>query len=400
MKILLIHDYGTATGGAELQMLALRQDLRKRGHDVRLFTSSGLPVANSQILSDYSCFGITNSLQVLSQAANFSAYFNLRRILEEFQPDVVHVRMFMWQLSPLILPLLRPFPCLYQTAVYKAICPLGTKVLPDGSPCNDPAGIACLRNRCLTQSWVVLMVQRQLWLRWRSAFDVVVALSYKMKAKLEAEGITPVEVVHNGVPVRPMRLPLSTPPTVAFAGRLVPEKGVDFLFRAFAPVVAQVPQARLLIAGQGSEEAALKILASELGILENISWLGHVRREEMERHFDGAWVQVVPSLWEEPFGNVTTEAMMRGTAVIASAVGAQPEIISEGKTGFLVAPNDVEALAAALLHLLLNKNLAEQMGQAGHQRASTYFSEDRRTENFLAIYEELRAKYQYQLGWT
>lgn len=137
MKILLIHDYGTATGGAELQMLALRQDLRKRGHDVRLFTSSGLPVANSQILSDYSCFGITNSLQVLSQAANFSAYFNLRRILEEFQPDVVHVRMFMWQLSPLILPLLRPFPCLYQTAVYKAICPLGTKVLPDGSPCND-----------------------------------------------------------------------------------------------------------------------------------------------------------------------------------------------------------------------------------------------------------------------
>ena len=120
----------------------------------------------------------------------------------------------------------------------------------------------------------------------------------------------------------------------------------------------------------------------------------------MERHFDGAWVQVVPSLWEEPFGNVTTEAMMRGTAVIASAVGAQPEIISEGKTGFLVAPNDVEALAAALLHLLLNKNLADQMGQAGHQRASTYFSEDRRTENFLAIYEELRAKYQYQLGWT
>ncbi|RUT09834.1 hypothetical protein DSM106972_003290 [Dulcicalothrix desertica PCC 7102] len=400
MKILLIHDYGTATGGAELQMLALRQDLRKRGHDVRLFTSSGLPVANSQILSDYSCFGITNSLQVLSQAANFSAYFNLRRILEEFQPDVVHVRMFMWQLSPLILPLLRPFPCLYQTAVYKAICPLGTKVLPDGSPCNDPAGIACLRNRCLTQSWVVLMVQRQLWLRWRSAFDVVVALSYKMKAKLEAEGISPVEVVHNGVPARAMRPPLSTPPTVAFAGRLVPEKGVDFLFRAFAPVVAQVPQARLVIAGQGSELAALKMLAEELGILANITWLGHVRREEMERHFDGAWVQVVPSLWEEPFGNVTTEAMMRGTAVIASAVGAQPEIISEGKTGFLVAPNDVSALTAALLRLLLNQNLAEQMGQAGHQRAVTHFSEDRRTENFLAIYEELRAKYQYQLGWT
>jgi glycosyltransferase involved in cell wall biosynthesis len=399
MKILLIHDYGTATGGAELQMLALRQDLRERGHDVRLFTSCALPVANSQVLSDYSCFGITNSLQLLSQSANFSAYFNLRRILNEFQPDVVHVRMFMWQLSPLILPLLRPFPCLYQTAVYKAICPLGTKVLPDGSSCNDPAGIACLRNRCLTQSWAVLMLQRQLWLRWRSAFDVVVALSHGMKAKLEAEGISPVEVVHNGVPARPMRPPLKEPPTVVFAGRLVPEKGVDFLLRAFAPVVAQVPHARLLIAGQGSEEATLRRLAEEAGILRNVKWLGHVRREEMERHFDSAWVQVVPSLWEEPFGNVTTEAMMRGTAVIACAVGAQPEIVSSGNTGFLVAPNDVEALTAALLRLLLNQNLAEQMGQAGHQRALTYFSEDRRTNNFLAIYEELRAKYQYQLGW-
>lgn len=401
MKILLINDIGAATGGAELQMLSLRQGLRARGHDVRLFASSLIPVANSEFLADYSCFGTNTKLQVLTQTANLSAYLTLRRILQDFQPDVVHIRIFMGQISPLILPLLQDVPCLYQMAMYRAICPKGTKTLPDGSECKSKAGIACLRSGCMTpQSWAVLMLQRQLWLHWRSAIDSLVALSYGMKAKLEAEGISPVEVVYNGVPARPMRPPLSTPPTVAFAGRLVPEKGVDFLFRAFAPVVAQVPQARLLIAGQGSEEGALRILAEELGILENISWLGHVRREEMERHFDGAWVQVVPSLWEEPFGNVTTEAMMRGTAVIASAVGAQPEIISEGKTGFLVAPNDVSALTAALLRLLLNKNLAEQMGQAGHQRASTYFSEDRRTENFLAIYEELRAKYQYQLGWT
>ena len=401
MKILLINDIGTATGGAELQMLSLRQGLRAKGHDVRLFASSLIPVANSEFLADYSCFGTNTRLQVLNQTANPSAYLALRRILQDWKPDVVHVRIFMGQISPLILPLLQDVPCIYQMAMYRAICPKGTKTLPDGSECQSRAGIACLRHSCMTpQSWAVLMLQRQLWLHWRSAFDVLVALSYGMKAKLEAEGISPVEVVYNGVPARRMRPPMKTPPTVAFAGRLVPEKGVDFLLRAFAPVVAQVPQARLLIAGQGPESAALRILASELGILENITWLGHVPREEMERHFDGAWVQVVPSLWEEPFGNVTTEAMMRGTAVIASAVGAQPEIISEGKTGFLVAPNDVSALTAALLRLLLNQNLAEQMGQAGHQRAVTYFSEDRRTENFLAIYEDLRAKYQYQLGWT
>ena len=107
MKILLIHDLGTATGGAELQMLSLRQGLRDLGHDVRLFSSLATPVKNSQLLADYSCFGTNSLLQVLSQTINPSAYFKLRQILREFKPDVVHVRMFMWQMSPAILPLLK-----------------------------------------------------------------------------------------------------------------------------------------------------------------------------------------------------------------------------------------------------------------------------------------------------
>lgn len=395
MKILLLNDLGTATGGAELQMLALRKDLRERGHDVRLLSSRAKPVANSQLLSDYSCFGTNTLLQVLSQTANPSAHLRLRHILHNFRPDVVHVRMFLWQLSPLILPLLKDVPCLYQTAVYKTICPLGTKVLPDGNPCQDAAGRACLRQGCLTpQSWVVQMVQRQLWQRWRHAFDLVVALSHAMKAKLEAEGIEPIKVVHNGVPERPLRPILAAPPTVAFAGRLVPEKGVSVLLRAFARTKVQVPRARLLLAGQGVEEANLRALAEELGVAASVSWLGHLPRTELEQHFDSAWVQVVPSLWAEPFGNVSTEAMMRGTAVIASAVGAQPEIVSDGTTGFLVPPNDVDALTTALLRLLLNPALSEQMGRAGRKHALTHFSEDRRTESFLEIYQQLRAKYQ------
>lgn len=390
MKILLLNDFGTATGGAELQMLSLRQGLRDRGHDVRLLATSITPVAHSQVLADYSCFGTNTRLQVLTQTANPSAYLCLRRILRDFQPDVVHVRIFMGQLSPLILPLLRNVPCIYQMAMYRAICPKGTKTLPNGSPCKEPAGLTCLHHGCLTpQSWAMLMIQRQLWQRWRDAFNLVVALSDAMKAKLEEEGITPITVVHNGVPERPMRPPLTEPPTVAFAGRLVREKGVGVLLRAFARAKAQVPNARLLIAGQGIEEASLRALAEELGVAASVIWLGHISRTELEQHFDAAWVQVVPSLWDEPFGNVTTEAMMRGTAVIASTVGAQPEIVCDRTTGFLVPPDNVEALTDALLHLLLDKALAEQMGQAGRKRVLTHFSEDRRTERFIEIYQQL-----------
>ena len=395
MKILLIHDIGTATGGAELQMLSLRQGLKNLGHEVRLFSSVATPVADSKLLADYSCFGTNTLLQVLSQTINPSAYFKLRQILREFRPDVVHIRMFMWQMSPAILPLLKDVPCIYQTAVYKAICPAGTKVLPNGSDCHYSPGIACLSNSCLTpQSWAVLMVQHQLWSYWRNAFDVVVALSQGMKTKLEKAGIKPVEVVYNGVPVREERSPLSEIPTVVYAGRLVAEKGVDVLLKAFAKARVQVPQAQLIIAGDGAQKDSLQTLSQELEIADAVTWLGYLPQPQMEQHFAGAWIQAVPSQWAEPFGNVTTEAMMRGTAVIASAVGAQPEIVVDRQTGFLISsPEDVESWAANLTSLLSDRQLAAKMGNAGRDRALTEFSENARNQRFLEIYRRLLASY-------
>ncbi len=396
MKILLINDYGGATGGAEIQMLTLRQQLRDRGHDARLFTSNAEVVKNSPILADYACYGTTgNRAQVLSQTLNFSAYRLLKRTLKDFQPDVVHVRMFLWQLSPLILPLLRPYPSLYQTAVYKAICPMGTNILPDGKACPFDPGSACLKAGCLTpQTWVVMMAQRALWDRWKETFDRVVALSAGMKQTLEAAGMKSVSVIYNGVPERSARPPLSSMPecvpTVGYAGRFSVEKGVETLFKAFAKVCEQVPNAQLKIAGKGADEALLKALAQQLGIEENVIWLGHISRAELEQQFDSVWVQAVPSLWAEPFGNVTTEAMMRGTAVVASAVGAQPEIVGKQQAaGTLVPPGDVDALAAALLPILQQQRVAERMGAAGHQRAIAEFSEARCVESFLGLYRDL-----------
>lgn len=394
MKILLLHDYGTATGGAELQMLSLRQGLLDRGHQVRLFSSSAKLVNDYPLLADYTCFGTTSKLQVLTQTANFSAYFKLRQAIRSFQPDVVHIRMFLWQLSPLILPLLRDIPCIYQTAIYKAICPAGTNILPDGSPCRSTPGRVCLASGCLTpKTWAVLMLQWRLWEQWRTAIDRIVALSHGMKRELELAGLTPVDTIHNGVASRSQRLPLQEPPTVAYAGRLVSEKGVDILLKAFATVRVHCPNARLLIAGQGQEAAALRRLASQLGIADSVQWLGHISRSELENSFDQAWVQVIPSLWAEPFGNVTTEAMMRGTAVVASAIGAQPEIIVDGETGFLVSPGDVSALSKSLVQLLSDKDLAEKMGALGRHRALQEFSDSSRTSAFVKLYKEVQREY-------
>jgi glycosyltransferase involved in cell wall biosynthesis len=392
MKILLVNDYATPTGGAELVTLGLREGLRKEGHDARVFSSSARPSLGASF-ADYECVGTTSRWRTLLQVANPWAFTRLRRVLAEFQPDVVHVKMFLTQLSPLILPLLRDVPCLYHVVWYRPICPLGTKTLPDGTACQTPAGVVCYRNHCLPlRDWFPLMLQMKLWRRWRYVFNLVVANSEATRRHLVAEGIEPVKVVWNGVPIQLPRSPLSPPPTAVFAGRLIREKGVDVLLHAFVKVAARIPEARLLVIGDGPEKDTLGELIGKLGLVPNVSMPGHLSRSEMERHCARAWVQVAPSRWAEPFGMVAAEAMMRGTAVVASNVGGLPEIVQHGDTGLLVPPGDVDALAQALLQLLCNREVVEQMGRAGREIALARFSEASYVDRFVRFYQVLCEK--------
>lgn len=389
MKVLLVHDYATPNGGAELMLLALREGLRQRGYDARLFASSA-GIQPSETLADYTCFGTTSRYRTLLQTANPSAFWRLRQVLHDFQPDVVHVRIFLTQLSPLILPLLKSFPSLYHLAWYRPICPLGTKMLPNGVACTDAVGTACYRQGCLpVQDWLPLMLQMNLWQHWREAFNLIVANSGAVKQQLMAAGIAPIEVVWNGIPVRPARPTLTSVPTVAFAGRLVAEKGVDVLLMAFAQVVQQIPAAQLLIAGDGVERDRIESLLHTLNLRPNVRLLGHLPRPDLEHQFANAWVQVVPSRWAEPFGIVAAEAMMRGTAVVASRAGGLSEIVQHGQTGFLVPPGEVQPLADALLQILQNRDLAEQLGQTGRAIALSQFSEATFVDRFIELYHQL-----------
>jgi glycosyltransferase involved in cell wall biosynthesis len=389
MKILLISDYATPTGGAELMVLALRAALRRRGHDARLLASSACPLGLPSE-ADYECFGVTSQLRGLIQIANPSAVWRLHRVLTEFQPDVVHVRLFLSQLSPAILPLLRDVPAIHHVAWYRSLCPIGTKMLPNGDSCQQPAGVACLRSHCFAPYvWPFAMLQLRLSERWQRSFDLVVANSHTTKHKLDTESASRVEVVWNGVPVRPERADLSEWPTIAFAGRLLWEKGTDVLLEALAKVVARIPQASLLIAGDGLQRDNLKSQIDRLGLGRKVKMLGHISRDELERNFAHAWVQVVPSRWEEPFGLVAAEAMMRGTAVIASDTGGLQEFVSPLETGLLVPPQNPEALADALLLVLENRRLAESLGQHGRIFALRHLTEDAFVNRFIGLYESI-----------
>src|SRR3954451_5698686 len=133
-------------------------------------------------------------------------------------------------------------------------------------------------------------------------------------------------------------------PLFLFLGRLDREKGVDTLLHAFSRVVPDVPSARLRLAGDGEERAALERLASSLGVTGSVDFLGRLTPVDVEQELGGAGAAVAPALWGEPLGLVAAEAIVRGVPVIASATGGLREIVVDGRSGLLFPNGDVDAL--------------------------------------------------------
>lgn len=389
MKVLLLSDYATLTGGAEIAVAGLRDGLRQRGHDARWLASSARPMGAAS-RADYECLGSLSRSRILLQTANPWAYWKLRQVLREFQPDVVDVNIFLTQLSPLILPLLHHFPTLYRAHWYRAVCPTGTKMLPDGRLCQFQPGSKCYQSGCLSWlDWGLLMVQLKFLKRWQSAFRAVVPISQIIRQELHRGGIRTNEPVALGIPETLPAVDWSPIPTVGFAGRLVWEKGADVLIQAFAKVRQTIPKARLILIGDGPERKRLEELTRTLRLSAAVEFHGHQSQLVINQTLGPIWVQVVPSRWPEPLGLVAMEAMMRGRAVVASCVGGLTEIVTDRKTGVLVPPGDSEALAEALQVLLTNLPFAQQFGLAGRTWALQHFSEPNFIERTLQLYEQL-----------
>jgi glycosyltransferase involved in cell wall biosynthesis len=275
---------------------------------------------------------------------------------------------------------------------YRAVCPLGTKLLPDGTACTFAWGSACLTHRCIPARDVLpLLVQRELWRRSSGAFDRVLACSNAVRDRLVEAGIEPVHVLWNGIPERAPRPPLKAPPVIAFAGRLTREKGVDVLLEAFAAAQAREPDLSLEIYGDGPERPRLARRVIELRLSDRVELAGLVSHAELDARLDRAWIQVVPSLWQEPFGLVAAEAMMRGTAVVASRVGGLVEFVQDGRSGILVPPGDPSALENALRAVACDRELAERLGAEGRVFALRHLHQDVFVDGVLRLYRDMLA---------
>jgi 1,4-alpha-glucan branching enzyme len=205
--------------------------------------------------------------------------------------------------------------------------------------------------------------------------DSVLVNSYAVRAELTARETSCAEiaVIPNGVDLHRF-YPTETPPSscqILFAGRLVPSKGVDVVMRAFGAVLRRVPQARLIIAGDGDQRLYLERLARFLGLRQYVSFLGWQSPDELAALYRASAVISVPSLYE-PFGLVALEAMACGRPVVVSRVGGLAEIIEDGVSGYAVAVGDHLDLATRLATVLSDGTFAEETGRAARRRAESF----------------------------
>lgn len=172
---------------------------------------------------------------------------------------------------------------------------------------------------------------------------------------------------------------------VGTAGRLVPVKGPEFLVKASKYIISKYPDTYFMFTGDGPLEQDLKRKALEMGISDNIIFLGW--RDDLAKIISIYDIFVLPSL-NEGMGRVLVEAMALGKSIVASNVGGIPDLVIHGKNGFLVPPKNPKELAKYIQVLLEDKDKREKMGLAGKEMAYNFTSE-RMVEKIANLYKKL-----------
>jgi L-malate glycosyltransferase len=236
--------------------------------------------------------------------------------------------------------------------------------------------------------------------RYRHAARIV-AVSQCVASAVAASGLPRenISVIADGVPIPPAftaaertaaRRSLGINSDIALIGcvaALTPDKGQDILIRALPAILAQIPNCRLLLVGDGPCRVQLATLAHELHVDQAVQFTGFV--EDIDRIYAALDLFAFPAQ-AEALGSALLSAMAHSLPVMALARGGIPEIVEDEKTGLLIKNPDPQEVGAAMLRLLLNFAEGKQMGEAARAVVSSRFSVAHMVEATLAVYEKVR----------
>lgn len=363
----------TRISGAERHLLFLLEGLRKRGIDAHLIILVERERPMDEMARAAEKRDIPLTRLTIHRDYDLPLLLRLRLALRQIKPDIVHTHLIHADVFG-----------------YAAARLAQVSAVVSSRHLDD---IFRYRSR-----W--RRINRWLWRR----IDAGIAISAAMKRfalETEEAPADKVSIVLYGMEYRwrsdddiassrdQLRTELNLPPdaqVLGMASRLVEQKGIPYALEALRRIRSDFPRAHLVIAGDGEKAGELRRLASMLGIADRVCWLGW--REDAADLMAAFDIFLLPSL-HEGFGLALLEAMARRVPIIASRIGAIPEVVVDGETGILVEARNVDQLAEAMARLLKDRALRKYMGLLGAARLEEHFSVDKMVDGTLAVYQKI-----------
>jgi glycosyltransferase involved in cell wall biosynthesis len=185
-------------------------------------------------------------------------------------------------------------------------------------------------------------------------------------------------------------LPADSSPIIGCVGSFEDRKGQLVLLDALATVRREIPGVHLILVGDGPDEALLRQRVADAGLESHVTFFPFT--DNPGEVFEVIDILALPSTYKEGLPNVILEAMAMGLPVVSSRLAGTPEVVIDSVTGILVEPGDVDSLAAAIVRLGTDADLAERMGSAGQKLVRTHFDKRRQFEEFARHFATVSTK--------
>ena len=404
MKILMVNKFLYARGGAETYMLKVGAFLESLGHDVQYFgmydaqNTVGNRIDEYTSNMDFHEKRLSRFLYPFRILYSREAYQKITKVLEDFNPDIVHFNNINFQLTPSIIDAVykKKIPMIMTVHDYQMICPNHSLYsIKDKKPCEKCIHgnvFHCMKGKCIHSSTTksILGVIEYFLYRIRKNYkkiDLYICPSKFLESRLLLsrskvyKGKTKVMCNYAKIPDLTEIEKISKiekKDYVLFAGRLSKEKGVEVL----AETAKLLPDIQFVVAGDGPDKKVLENI-------KNVHLKGFVSGNEFFRLIAEAKFEVVPSICYENCPISILEAQAMGTPVVTAGVGGMAELVEDGITGLHVKPMTAEALAETISQLLNNDEKLNELTENCIKKADEIVTLENYTRELFETYTKI-----------
>lgn len=403
LKILFLNNYYYLRGGSERVLFEEIRLLQQAGHEVAVYSRSH-PNNESSAYQDYFPQDLNNTnfrlhLRAIATVKELiysrSAREGASKVIDKFQPDLVHAHNIYGRLSTSVLDLMkeRRIPTVLSLHDLKLVCP-SYLMLNHGRVCERCKGnrfYNAVITKCHKDSYMASTIYAlETWFNHTfKKYDSVkyfITPSRFLRNKIIEFGWNAKKLVHIPNFIDKCKLPISheTGDYALFLGRLSREKGVITLLQALQVLTAPI---RLVIAGDGPDRQALQNMASEHAL--PVTFTGYLQGGELERTISGSRVVILPSECYENAPLSVLEAFSYGKPVIGARIGGIPEMIEDGINGYLFEPGKVTDLQDKWSTFLkLPSERVHSMGQNARKTVEKNYSSKSHYRQLMAVYHK------------